>query len=164
MLELVCGVLAGKGHPNLEAPRARAAGLKRALLQLVDADAVAYHAFVRARRAQRDEPDSAEGRAALDTASEGAVGVPLAITEACLDVRDLAIDLGAQVTGALRGDVVASRHLAAAAGIAALDLADQDIPRVRNATAQQALRAASASLRARLSDSSSTTDPPRPGR
>ncbi|GAC1320406.1 MAG: hypothetical protein NVSMB2_16330 [Chloroflexota bacterium] len=164
LLELVCGVLERKGHPRLETPRVRAAGLKIALLDLVDADAAAYHTFVRARRAQREQPDSADACAALDAAAAHAVGTPLAIAKACLDVLDLASEITADVKGALQGDVLASRHLAAAAGTAALDLADQDIPGVSNDQAQQALRADSAKLRARLTRPTPETGPARTGR
>lgn len=151
LLELVCGVLGRKGHQGLETPRMRAAGLRVALLELVDKDTAAYHALVQARRALRQDDASAEARQAFASAAREAVGTPLAVAEACVDVLDVAGQVSSQVTGALVGDVVASRHLAAAAGTAALDLADQDIPGVPDDTAQRALRARSAALRARLS-------------
>lgn len=151
LLELVCGVLGRKGRQDLEAPRERAASLRLALLELVDRDTVAYHALVEARRALRRDEASADAQEAFAAAAREAVGTPLAVAEACVDVLDVGTQVSPHVSGALVGDVVASRHLAAAAGTAALDLADQDIPGVPDESAQAALRARSAALRARLS-------------
>jgi formiminotetrahydrofolate cyclodeaminase len=137
LLALVCRVLQ-RHHVGgviddhlLEAER-----LQRDLLALMDEDAAAYRAYLRARR----EP----------TSVERVVRTPLLIGQACARVIALGDALEQHDVRSMRGDVRAARHLAEAGVRTAVDLAEQNLDLLKDAEARRSVEAEITRLRAAL--------------
>ena len=134
LLALVCGLLARKQVESAADLLERARELQDRLLMLVDADADAYRAYLRAKRSE----------GALHRTSQ----TPLDIAAACVDVVSLSVDVEGRTTGALLSDVRTARSLASAAAAAALDTAEQNVVLHADPAAQARLRAEIGRLRA----------------
>jgi methenyltetrahydrofolate cyclohydrolase len=102
----------------------RADTLRAAVAPLADADAVAYRAYLAARRLPRDDPGRAEAVAA---ARRETIAVPALITEIAGAVAELAAGLTRSGNPYLRGDATAAVQLAAAAGTAAAELIAENV-------------------------------------
>jgi formiminotetrahydrofolate cyclodeaminase len=140
LLMLACGVLQRHHALEISGIQERAAQLQRRLLDLVDEDAQAFQAFLKMKRSGTDT-----GAIVARTSH-----TPLLIGGACADVVELSrrIEATPQL-GALLGDVRAARHLAQAALVSALDIAEQDIGLHTDVSEQQAMRDEIAELRRR---------------
>ena len=130
LLELVCGVR--RMGDGVE----RARQLRRQLLALIDEDAAAVTAWLKAPR------EAAARRRAL--------AVPLDIARACARVVGLAANVEAHTSGSPRFDVEAAQQLARAAALAALDLVEANL---RSAGDREALQDEITQLRASLGGS-----------
>jgi formiminotetrahydrofolate cyclodeaminase len=118
--------------------RERAEHLQQRLLRLVDDDATAYGAFIAARRAGQ----------VTDSAVAGVINVPLQVATACAEVVHVTRQLQERTEGPITSDVRAARHLAQAAMVAALDLAEQNVALLgSDAAARQRVRDEIARLR-----------------
>ena len=126
LVALVCAVLARHEVADAGRLQARADDLQARLLHLMDEDAAAVRAYLDARK---------------DPVAVARVGdAPLEIARACQAVVDLANEVDAFASGAVRGDVRAARHLAGAAALAALDLADENLALTADPAARRALQ------------------------
>jgi formiminotetrahydrofolate cyclodeaminase len=138
LLALVCHVLERHDAEGITVLEARASLLQQRLLTLVDEDAQAFHAFLETKRSGGDTRD------VVARASR----TPLDIGAACAQVVELShqVERVARL-GAILGDVRAARHLAQAALMSALDLAEGNISLQPDVQQQHALRAEIAGLR-----------------
>jgi formiminotetrahydrofolate cyclodeaminase len=139
LLALACGVQQRQGIDGAAALLARAQDLQAQLLALVDEDAAAFRAYLRAKRAD-ERPDV---EAALHWMSH----VPLEIAVRSLDVVNLSREVGGRTKGLLLGDVRSARQLASAAVAAALAIAEQDVALHSDPTAKAQLTDELARLR-----------------
>ena len=133
LLALVCSVLQRHAVDGVAALLARAQNLQERLLQLVDEDAAAFRAYLDAKH----DP----------TLVARVVDSPLEIARACHEVVDLSNQVDAVASGAVRGDVHAARHIARAAALAALDLAEENVGMTADPEAKRQLRERIARLR-----------------
>jgi formiminotetrahydrofolate cyclodeaminase len=141
LLALVCEVLQ-RHSPGLPAQALDLAQrLQHALLELVDADATAFRAFLDAER----------GSAARRALATTAASAPLRIGQACLEVLELAQSVEPHVHGAMHLDVAAARRLAQAAAHSALDIAEHNLRLVAEPNTREALEAEISALRGRAS-------------
>jgi formiminotetrahydrofolate cyclodeaminase len=111
-------------------------------LKLVDEDAAAYQAFLATPRGSEDRQAAVNRVAAT----------PLAIGRACVELIGLSRTIEADIRGPLLGDVRTARHLAQAAVRTAVDLAEQNLTLIKDASARRSLEAAITSLRAALTE------------
>ena len=133
LLALVCSVLQRHGIDGVAALLPKAESLQGQLLRLVDEDAAAFRAYL----------DAKHDRALLAPV----VDSPLEIARACLEVVELGNQVDSLATGSIRGDVHAARHIASAAALAALDLAEENVGLAADAAAKRQLRERIARLR-----------------
>jgi methenyltetrahydrofolate cyclohydrolase len=133
LLALVCGVLRRKETTGLAGAPEQALELEERLLALVDEDANAFRAFLDDKRSQ--------------TAIARVSQAPLQVARACAEVVDLSRAVEERTSGPMLGDVRAARHLANAALLAALDIAEQDVALQRDANARDSLTAQIEQLR-----------------
>ena len=134
LLALVCSVLQRHNVDGSAGLLARAASLQGHLLHLVDEDAQAFRAYLDAKH----DP----------TLVARVADSPLEIARACLAVVGLGNEVDGLASGSIRGDVHAARHLAGAAALAALDLAEENVGLMADAAAKRQLRERIARLRA----------------
>ena len=92
----------------------RAAVLRRQAATLVDADASAYTAYVKAVRAAKGL-HTAERERLLGPVRGAIIEVPLKIVRSAAEVTDLAADMALRGNPNLRSDAMVAAHLAAAA-------------------------------------------------
>ena len=141
LLALVCGVVERRtGSGALLEQVEQLHQLQTELLDLVDEDAAAFHAYLHAGR-------SGVGQ---DTALERMTRGPLAIGWSCAHIIELSHTVETLEVRHMRGDVRAARHLAQASARTALDIAESNIPLQKDHTAGEALKQEIARLRARL--------------
>jgi formiminotetrahydrofolate cyclodeaminase len=138
LLALVCGVLQRRHVADIGRLERQAVALQQELLRLVDEDALAFHAFLEAKRSGADQ-------AAIAARTSR---IPLQIAAACASVVDLSREIETPTSGSILGDVHAARHLAQAALTAAVELAEENIGLNPTVEAQNALRDEIAVLRA----------------
>lgn len=99
LLQMMCDLTLGReqyrAHDEaVQAIRRRAEGLRKDLLTLVDRDAEAYDAVVRALRLPKATDAEKDGRAAaLGRANLFAIETPLAIADACAALMSMASEL-----------------------------------------------------------------------
>src|SRR5206468_2964498 len=99
LIQMMCGLTAGReryrAHDEaVRAIRARAEGLRKDLLALVDKDAQAYDEVVRALRlAKGTDAERAARAEALEKANLFAIETPLATADACVVLMGLSIEL-----------------------------------------------------------------------
>jgi formiminotetrahydrofolate cyclodeaminase len=101
--------------------RERAGRLRLTAEELLEADVDAYLGYLEARRQARDQPESDQA-AAIATAFELTVTVPLEIVRAASNTVELAAELAEQGNPNLRADAVTVALLAGAGGDAAARL------------------------------------------
>jgi formiminotetrahydrofolate cyclodeaminase len=142
LLALVCEVTQRHQPGALGEQRHGAERLKGLLLKLVDEDAAAYQAFLATPRGSEDRQAAVNRVAAT----------PLAIGRACVELIGLSRTIEADIRGPLLGDVRTARHLAQAAVRTAVDLAEQNLTLIKDASARRSLEAAVTSLRAALTE------------
>ena len=118
LLALAAGVLVHRGLDDAHGLRTRAEALQQRLLALVDEDAHAYRAFLEDKRAPGAIMRMADG--------------PLQIAAACAEAVALADEVAARITGSIGADVRAAHRMAQAAHDAALELAEANLPFVRD--------------------------------
>ncbi len=133
LLALAAGVLAHRGAPDVAPLRAQAETLQARLLALVDEDADAYHAFLAAKH----DPVAVARMA----------DPPLLIAAACGEAAVLAEAIGARLTGSIAADVRAARTMALSAKDAALELAEVNLPFLRDEVQRVQLQERIAELR-----------------
>jgi len=133
LLALAAGVLVHRGVADAEGLRTRAEALQTRLLAMVDADATAYHAFLEDKRAPNAIMRMAD--------------VPLEIAAACGEAQALADEVAERITGSIGADVRAAHRMAQAAHDAALELAEANLPYVRDELQRDQLRGRLADLR-----------------
>ena len=133
LLALVCSVLQRHAVEDVAVLRARAESLQGLLLRQVDEDAAAFRAYL----------DAKHDRALLARV----VDSPLEIARACQEVVALGNQVDAVASGPVRGDVHAARHIASAAALAALDLAEENVGLTADPAAKRQLRERIARLR-----------------
>jgi len=115
LLVLACGVLQRHRAEGVTQVQERAAKLQQRLLDLVEEDAQAFQAFLEMKRSGRDT-----GAVVTRTSH-----TPLVIGRACADVVDLIRHIEALPRmGAILGDLRAARHLAQAALVSTIDIAE----------------------------------------
>jgi formiminotetrahydrofolate cyclodeaminase len=137
LIELVCSVRE-QHHPGVVVRQQhRAHALQRRLLELVDADASAFRAFLAAER----------GSPARRAAAEKVAETPLEIARACGEVVQLARALDPEITGATRLDLGAASHMAHAAMRSALDIAEFNLNLLADSAARAALQSDISQLR-----------------
>jgi formiminotetrahydrofolate cyclodeaminase len=140
LLVLACGVLQRRHAEGISGVHERAAELQQHLLTLIDEDAQAFQAFLETKRS------GGQTGAIVARTSH----TPLLIGGACAEVVELSRRIeAAPHLGAIQGDVRAARHLAQAALVSALDIAEQDIELHADVSEQQAMRDEIAELRRR---------------
>src|SRR5439155_1116813 len=99
LIQMMCGLTAGReryrAHDEaVRAIRARAEGLRKDLLALVDRDAQAYDEVVRALRLPKGTDAEKQARSeALERATLFAIETPLAIADACAALMGLASEM-----------------------------------------------------------------------
>jgi formiminotetrahydrofolate cyclodeaminase len=137
LLVLVCRVLQ-RHHVGgvLDDHLLAAERLQRHLLDLVDEDAAAYHAYLAARR----DPKTIERVA----------NTPLLIGQACVEIVALTDALALHELRSMRGDARAARHLAEAGVRTAVDLAEQNLELLTEADARRSVEAEITRLRRAL--------------
>lgn len=131
LLALVCDVLERHTPGVLVQERERARLLQQVLLDLVDADARAFRAFLDTKRGSRERGE----------AGAGAVQVPIQIGRACLEVVGLVGAIEPHVRGAMHLDVGAARNLAEAAARSTLAIAAHNLTLVPDPMRRQMLEA-----------------------
>jgi len=102
LIQMMCDLTIGRERyrahdEEVRAIRARAEGLRRNLLALVDRDAQAYDEVIRALRLPKETDAQKQSRAeALERANLFAIEAPLAIADACAVLMGLASELAAK--------------------------------------------------------------------
>ena len=120
LVEMVGNLSVGRGQDDaaLDAVLRRATALRRRAAELADEDAEVFTAVMAAYQLPRgDDAEKAARRAAIDTALDGAAGVPLQVAGVAAEVLDLCADLLPLANPNVLSDVA----VAAAAARAALD-------------------------------------------
>lgn len=126
LVAMVCALTIGReGYREhdeaLKDIAARALGLRRELLSLVDRDAAAYDGVMAALRLPKaTDAEKSARRAALRQANRLATEAPLAASEACRTVLELAADLLPKGNKNARSDIGSAALLAGAGLQAAL--------------------------------------------
>jgi formiminotetrahydrofolate cyclodeaminase len=137
LLELVCSVRELHQPGLVAAQQNQAYALRQRLLELVDADAAAFRAFLATET----------GSPARQQAATAVAEVPLEIGRACHAVAQLARGLEPDIRGATRLDLGAATHTADAAMQSALDIAEYNLRLIADAAAREAFEAEISQLR-----------------
>jgi formiminotetrahydrofolate cyclodeaminase len=120
LVAMVCRLTIGRKNyedvsPELEAVLPRAEQKRRALIDLMEADAVAYHQVISAYKLPKETEEQKATRAqATQRALREAASVPLQIAAACADVLDMVLPVAAKGNKNAESDAGAAALLAEA--------------------------------------------------
>ncbi len=127
-------------QPDLERIAVRGQALKDELLAGVDADTAAFDRLLEAMRLPKATPaDQAAREAAIAAATVAAIEVPLGVLEACQEVIELCVEVGAIGLQASRSDAGTGAQLARAAAAGAYQNVCINLPGLSNRAQAAAL-------------------------